>query len=232
MKCLASFLNWVFNGQSFQYVLLYTFKIMLPMSHRSYVCLASSSRVTIYKPAFYLTTMWLLTVSPLELFSVQIPTTMSDLQCLNIWLVEVMLSSKDDHVFIRVLSDLTLQIILDTLWASMTVGSKHPIACNISRHKPSWRFYLHCGIMETGSTGIICIVCHQVLHHPSDQGTSSIGKHLLAKVHIARLNEFTESEGLKLTRTSVDHAAFSELTRQGSRVISNVRLQQKFIFDS
>jgi len=34
-----------------------------------------------------------------------------------------MMSSKDDRVFIRDLSDLTLQIIFDALWASMNVGS-------------------------------------------------------------------------------------------------------------
>jgi len=45
----------------------------------------------------------------------------------------------------------------------MNVDSKRPIAWNASRHGPSWRFYLHCGSEETGSPGIVCIVCHQVL---------------------------------------------------------------------
>jgi hypothetical protein len=86
------------------------------------------------------------------------------------------------------LSDLTLQIIFDAWWASMNVDSKQPIGWNISRHAPLWRFYLHCRIEEHGSPSIICIVCHQVLRHPSEHGTCSVGKHLLAKAHIAKLN--------------------------------------------
>jgi hypothetical protein len=75
----------------------------------------------------------------------------------------------------RDLSDHTLEIIYDAWWASMNVGSKLPIAWNDSRHAPSGRFYLHCGIDETGSPGIICILCHHVLRHPSEHGTSSMG---------------------------------------------------------
>ena len=75
-------------------------------------------------------------------------------------------------VFIRDLSDLTLQIIIDAWWASMNLGSKRPITWNNARHAPYWRFYLHCEFEQTGSPGIICIVCHQVLQHPSEQGTS------------------------------------------------------------
>jgi hypothetical protein len=97
-----------------------------------------------------------------------------------------MISSKNERVFIRDLSDLTLQIIFDAWWASLSVGSKRPIAWNNSRHAPSWQFYLHSTNEETGSPGIICIVCHQVLRHPSEHGTSSMGKHLLAKAHIAK----------------------------------------------
>jgi hypothetical protein len=118
---------------------------------------------------------------------------MSDTQSLNTLLLEVMISSKNERVFIRDLSDLTLQIIFDAWWASMNVGSKWPIAWKNSRHAPLWRFYWHCGIEEP-SPGMICIVCHQVLRHPSEHGTSSMGKHLLAKAHIAKLNELTESE--------------------------------------
>ena len=54
----------------------------------------------------------------------------------------------------------------------MNIDSKWPIAGNNSSHVPSWRFDLHCGIEETGSPGMICIVCHQVLRHPSEHGTS------------------------------------------------------------
>jgi hypothetical protein len=43
-------------------------------------------------------------------------------------MLEVIISSKNARVFIRDLSDLTLQIIFDTWWASMIVGSKRPVA--------------------------------------------------------------------------------------------------------
>jgi len=156
---------------------------------------------------------------------------MSNTQSFNTSLLEVMISSNNERVFIRDLSDLTLQIIFDTWWASMNVGSKRPIAWNNSRHAPSWRFYLHCGIEVTGSPGIICIVCHQVLRHPSEHGTSSMGKHLLAKAHIAKLNELTESEVTKLTSLMVDETALAILKRQGSRGITIVSLQRKIMFD-
>jgi hypothetical protein len=63
---------------------------------------------------------------------------MSDTKSLNTSLLEVMISSKNERVFIRDLSDLTLQIIFDAWWASMNVGLKRPIAWNNSRHAPSW----------------------------------------------------------------------------------------------
>jgi len=132
---------------------------------------------------------------------------MSDSQSLNTSLFEVMISSKNERVIICDLSDLTLQIIFDAWWASMNIGSKRPIAWNNSRHAPLWRFYLHCGMAENGSPGIICLVCHQVLRHPSEYGTSSRGKHLLAKAHITKLNELTESEVIELTSSTVDETA-------------------------
>jgi len=142
-----------------------------------------------------------------------------------------MISSKNERVFIRDMSDLTLQIIFDAWWASMNEGSKRPIAWNNSRHAPSWRFYLHCGIEESGSPGIICIVCHHVLRHPSEYWTSSMGKHLLGEAHIAKLNELKESEVTQLTSTTVDETALAILKRQGSRGITIVSLQRKFRFD-
>jgi len=142
-----------------------------------------------------------------------------------------MISSNNKHVFIRDLSDLTLPIIFDASWASMNLGSKRPIACNNSRPVPSWRFDLHCGIEETGSRGIICIGRHQDLRHPSEHGTSSMGKHLLAKHHVAKLNELTESEVTELTSSTVDATALAILKRQGSRGITIVCLQSPIIFD-
>jgi len=142
-----------------------------------------------------------------------------------------MISSKNECFCIRDLSDLTLQIIFDARWASMNEGFKRPIAQNNSRHAPSWQFYLHCGIEATCSPGIICIVCHQVLRHPSEHGTSSIGKHLLAKAHIVKLNQLPESEVTELTGTTVDETALAIWKRQGSRGITIVSWQRKFRFD-
>jgi len=156
---------------------------------------------------------------------------MSDTQSLNTSLLEVMISSKNERVFIRDLSDLTLHIIFDAWWASINVCSKRPIAWKNSRHAPSWRFYVHCGIEETGSPGIRCIVCHQVLRHPSEHGTSSMGKHLLAEAHIAKLNELTEPEVTELTSSTADETALAILKKQGSRGITIVCLQRKTIFD-
>jgi len=158
-------------------------------------------------------------------------TAMLDTKFLNTSLLEVMISSKNERGFIRDLSDITLRIIFDAWWASMNVGSKRPVACNASTHALLWRLYLHCGIEESGSPGIICILCHQVLRHPSEYGTSSMGKHLLAKAHIAKLNELTESEVTELTSSMVDETALAILKRQGSRRITIVSFQRKIIFD-
>ena len=99
----------------------------------------------------------------------------------------------------------------------MNGDSKQPIAWNNSRHAPWWELYLHCGIEETGSPGFISIICHQVLRHLSDHGTRSMGKHLLAKAHIAKLNELTESEVTELNSSMVDETAVAILKRQECR---------------
>jgi len=113
---------------------------------------------------------------------------MLDTKSLNTSLLQVMISSKDERIFIRDLSNLTLQIMFDDWLASMNVGWKWSIGWHNSKHAPLWQLYVHCGIEGTGSHGIICIICHQVLCHPSDHWTSSMGKHLLAKSHITKLN--------------------------------------------
>jgi hypothetical protein len=156
---------------------------------------------------------------------------MLDTQSLNTSLLEVMISCKNESVFIRDLSDLTLQIIFDAWWASLNVGPKQPIGWNNSRHAPLWRFYLHCGIEESGSPGSICIVYLHVLCHPSEHGTSSMGKPLLAQAHIAKLNELRESEVTELTSSTVDETALAILKWQRSRGITIVSLQRKILFD-
>jgi len=142
-----------------------------------------------------------------------------------------MISSKNERVLIQDFSNLTIQIVFDAWWASMNLGWMAPIPWNNSRHAPLWRFFLHCRIEETGSPGIICIVCHQVLRHPSEHGTSSMGKHLLAKAHIARLNEITESEVTELASSTVVETALAILRRQGSRGITIVCSQSQIIFN-
>jgi hypothetical protein len=57
-----------------------------------------------------------------------------------------------------------------------------------------------------------------------------MGKHLLANAHIAKLNELTESEVTELTSSTVDEPAVAILKREGSRGITLVSLQRKFIF--
>jgi hypothetical protein len=63
---------------------------------------------------------------------------MSDIDCPNTSLLEFMLSSNNEPVFIHDFSDLTLQIIFHAWWGSMNIGSKRPIAWNNSRHAPLW----------------------------------------------------------------------------------------------
>jgi len=113
----------------------------------------------------------------------------------------------------------------------MHVDKKRPSAWNNSRQAPSWGFYIHCAIEETGSPGTTSFVFHQVLRHPSELGTSSMRNHLLAKAHIAKLNESSESEVTELTSSTVDETALAIMKRQGSRGITIVSSQRKIIFD-
>ena len=83
---------------------------------------------------------------------------------------------------------------------------------------------MHCAIGETGSPGIISIICHQVLHHPSAHGTSSMGKHWLANAHITKLNELTVLEVTELTSSMVDETAFTIRKRCVQRL--SVRCQR------
>jgi len=141
-----------------------------------------------------------------------------------------MISSKNERVFIRSLSDLTLQIIFHAWWASMNVGSSRPVAWNDSRYLSSWQLYLRCRMEETSSPGIMCIVCHKVLCHSLAHGISSMGRNLLAEAYIAYLNSFTELEVTELTSSTIDETALAILMRQGSQGIPIVSLQRKFIF--
>jgi len=149
----------------------------------------------------------------------------------NTWLIEVMISLKNEYVFLWHLSDLTLQIISNAWWPSVNVGSKRSIALKNFGHRPFWWCYLHCGIEAPGSTGFICIICPQVLRRPSEDGTSSMRKHLLAHECVATLNKLPESAVTEFTSSMVDEWALAILKREGSQGITIVSLQWKFIFD-
>jgi len=190
MNCTVLVQNWVLRSQSLQSVLVYNFTNMHAMSYISDF-FACSCRVNSWEPTVCNNVTLLSAVFRVGIPILLILNAMSDYKSLNISVLEVMFSAKNKRVFIHDLSNLTIQVIFNAWWASMNVGWKRHIARNNSRHAPSWRFCLHCGIEETGSYGIICIVCHQVLHHPSEHWTSSMAKHLLAKAHIPKLKELT-----------------------------------------
>jgi len=156
---------------------------------------------------------------------------MLDSQSLNSTFLEVIISSKAKRVFIRYVSHCTLQFNFDAWWVSINVGSKCPVSWNNSTCAFTWWVYLHCGIVETSSPAVICIICHQVLHHQLEHGTSSMGKHMLAKAHCVKLNKSTQLEVTGLHSSTVDETAFAILKRHGSRRITMVRLPRKFIFD-
>jgi len=58
-----------------------------------------------------------------------------------------------------------------------------------------------------------------------------MGKHLLAKAHIAKLYELKEPEVTEFTSTTVDETAMAILKRPGSRGIAIVSMQRKIRFD-
>ena len=230
MNCIVLVLNWVLRSQFLQSVLVYNFTNMCAMSSRSDL-VARSCRVNSYKPAVCYTVTLLFAVFRVRIPSFLILTTRVDCKSLNTSLLEVVISSKNEGFFIRDLSDLTFQITFDSWWASMNTGSKRPISWNNYRHAPSWQFYLDCATEMRGSPGIICIVCHQVLCHPSGHGTSWMGKHLLAKAYIVKLNKFTQSGVTELTSLMVNETALAILKRQGSRGITIVNSYRQIIFD-
>jgi hypothetical protein len=130
--------------------------------------------------------------------------------------------SKNERILMRDLSDHSFQIFFNGWWASINVVSKRPLQRNNSRHSSSWRFYLHCGSVASGSPETISIICHQVLRHPTEHGTSSMGKDLLAKAYIAKWNKATESDVSELPSLTVNEKALAVLKRQGSRSIAIV----------
>jgi len=192
---------------------------------------ACSSRIKIEDSVLCFTITYLSAVSRSASPGFPICNAMLDSIYFNTSFLEVIISCKNIHVSICDLSDLTLQIMFDVWWTSINVGSKHPIGWNHSSHASSWLFYLHCEIKETGSPGIICIVSLQVLYHPSEYATSSMGKYLLAKAHITKLNESTKSEVTQQTSCTVDKTVLAILKTQTSRGFTIVCSYRKFIFN-
>jgi hypothetical protein len=74
----------------------------------------------------------------------------------------------------------------------MNVETKHTVILRSSGYSPPWEFFKHCANEKKGIPGVICIVCYVVLAHPSEYGTTSMGKHLATKTHKAELNKSTE----------------------------------------
>jgi hypothetical protein len=179
----------------------------------------------------YLTIRYLLTVTQIELCKVQFPILMSDTKSLNTSLLEVMISSKAENVYIHGVSDHFEQIIFDACCSSMHVFWKRPICWNNSRLAPSWQFYVHWRLENTGSLGIgICTICGQILRNPSEHGTYSTGNHLLVKGHIAKLYELTMAEVTILTSSTVDESLLGRLNWLGTQGIPNGSSQRKIKF--
>ena len=131
MKCIVLFLNRVLRSQSWQSDLVYNCTNTHAMSYRSdfFNC---SSGVNIEEPAvsFAVSLLWVVVRVGLPRFL--IPTAMTDSKSLNTSLLEVMISSKNDRLKIRDMSNHTVQIIFDAWWASVTDDSKQLIGWNNS----------------------------------------------------------------------------------------------------
>jgi len=116
INCIMPFPNGVLCGQSLQSVLVFNFTTMHAMSYWSdyFPC---SCRVNIYEPAVGFTVSLFSAVSRVGIPSILISTAMSNTKSFNTSLLEGMISSKNERVFIRDLGDLILLIIVDTWWA-------------------------------------------------------------------------------------------------------------------
>jgi len=122
MYCILQFLHRVLRCQSSQSILVYNISNMHAMSH-SYDFFACSCSVNIYKVEVCFAVLSVTPVFRVGSNSIRILTAMSDSKSLNTSLLEVIIPSKDERVFIRDLSDLTLQIILDVWWDSRLEGA-------------------------------------------------------------------------------------------------------------
>jgi len=106
MKFIMLFLNGNLRSQSSKSVLVYNFTNMYAMSHRSDF-FACSARINILDPAFCLTLMLHSAVPWIWLPSLLIPTAVSASISFITLLLEVMISFKNERVFIHDWSDFT-----------------------------------------------------------------------------------------------------------------------------
>jgi hypothetical protein len=123
----------VVNDLSSLYVPVFNFTIIPAMAHRFKFCHVWNSEVNISEPACYFTITSIFTATQVKFPNFQFPTAISDSTSCSISSLQSIISSKNDPVFIHDLSDLTFQIICNTVRASMRVGSKRPIVWNNSR---------------------------------------------------------------------------------------------------
>jgi len=154
---------------------------------------------------------------------------MSDSKSLNTSLLEVIISSKNEHVFMHDLSDHSFQIIVDIWGVSMTLGLKWPVVWNISRHVALWQICLHCRIDKTGSHGIISLVCHHDLHYPFTTWDLLNVETVTGKAHIGMLNELTESDVTEWHTLTVDETALAIVNKQGCQRVTIVSSQRKIM---
>jgi len=95
-----------------------------------------------------------LTVSQPEKHSYQLPPAMSDDQSIDTSLLEIIISTKNEQLFIGGLTGLAFQNNIDDWRISMNVVLKYPLERKHSKDALSWHFYLHHGIEQTSSPGI------------------------------------------------------------------------------
>ena len=112
MNCIVPFLNEGLHSQSLQSNLVYDITNMHAMLYRSDFC-TGSSRVNIEESVVCCIISLLLAFFRVGSPGWLIPPAMADSKSLITSLLEVMISSKNQHFIIRDLSDLTLPIIFD-----------------------------------------------------------------------------------------------------------------------
>jgi hypothetical protein len=179
----------------------------------------------------YSTIILLLTVTLLYSHSIQISTTMWDSLSINPSIHQVIAYSQTVQVFRCDLSHLILRFCCDNVFASMNVWLKCLIEWENSRHAFSTCFWLHRIIKQAGYLGMICSVSQDAVHHRLEHAIMFLKSQLLAIVTNAELNEFTMSEVITLTSTTIEETSW--VIRQTMGHIGSIIIwrQKKSIFN-